>query len=122
MQSRTGANGDCFRACIASLLDEELAAVPDFAGEGEHWLADVQAYLRERGLFYLQVEIKDRMLESAFREGQTWHLVEGISPRGGEHACVALNGKLIHDPHPSGHGLAEVETYGFLVSRMTGGE
>lgn len=27
------------------------------------------------------------------------------------HSCVALDGKLVHDPHPSKSGLAEVRDY-----------
>lgn len=44
---------DCFRACLASLLDLPVGEVPNFVGEdpqGVHWFDDLQAWLAPRGL------------------------------------------------------------------------
>jgi hypothetical protein len=65
--------------------------------------------------------VDDPMLKVMFRHGETYTTIEGISPRGGQHACVALNGRLIWDPHPedqTGRGLVKAEVYGLLCARM----
>lgn len=61
-------NTDCLRACVATLLDEPILSVPDFAGyenamevderTGYHtWWMALQLWLHERGLFFLEVRI-----------------------------------------------------------------
>jgi hypothetical protein len=121
MQTRVGQlNGNCFEACIASLLEIPLHSVPDFPRDEAPFILAVQQFLREYGLFYIQTPIDDLAIAPAFASGFTWHTMEGISERGGNHACVGLNGKLVHDPHPGGRGLVEINCFGFLVSRMGG--
>lgn len=34
-----------------------------------------------------------------------YYLVSGDSPRGVKHICIYQDGKLIHDPHPTGEGI-----------------
>lgn len=38
----------------------------------------------------------------------TPYLASGKSSRGIEHICIYMNGKLYHDPHPSGEGLTDI--------------
>lgn len=40
--------GDCFKCCIASLLELDYDEVPNFV-ESEHWYADAIDFLREKG-------------------------------------------------------------------------
>ena len=114
-QSRVGESGTCFRACIASILNLAEDQVTDFdkgrngpASEEEYW-KNVQGFLAPYGLKYRRVPL------SAKPSG--WGTIEGVSPRGGLHACVAYDGQLVHDPHPqdgTGRGLAEPRYYGLL--------
>ena len=108
-QSRIGENGTCFRACIASLLDLREADVPDFKEANQD--PGVNPFLRQYGLRYEEVPVGDLELTGL-------HLALGTSPRGGQHAVVCKDGKLLHDPHPqdgTGRGLVKVERYGLLL-------
>ena len=107
-QTRVGSIGNCFAACLASICE---AALPEFglpsdAKYDEH----VDAWLAKRGLRYAQVPIEERPVG--------WSTIEGVSPRGGMHACVAYNGVLKFDPHRpdgTGNGLIKPEHYGLLL-------
>lgn len=109
-QSRVGEDGTCFRACIASILEVPEKRVPDFGafGNDECWWKDIQDWLGKADLRYRRIPI-DGVKPSG------WSTIEGVSPRGGLHACVAFDGELIHDPHPqdgTGRGLVEPRYYG----------
>lgn len=111
-QSRVGEDGTCFRACVASILEVPEERVPDFGafGNEECWWNDIQDWLGKAGMQYRRVPV-DGTKPSGYST------IEGVSPRGGLHACVALDGKLIHDPHPqdgTGRGLVEPRWYGLF--------
>lgn len=128
-----GKIGDCMRACIASVLELPTEAVPHFVEEhGEAWFIHAYNWLEARGYGILKV------LGDFFRQGEYWKLelqtvlwAEGIpciavgaSPRvdrNGDamrHAVVWLNGKLAHDPHPSGDGIVgSPEFFLFLIKK-----
>lgn len=100
---------NCFRACVASVLDVPIEEVPE-ACDGATWDWDAfQDWLFMRDM---------QAIEIGFGNGGTlyptrrpvWCIVTGESPREGtvtgRHAVVArlcgLEGfELIHDPHPS---------------------
>lgn len=116
-QTRIGKNGNCFNACIASILEVPLETVPEFSGEGEHWLVQLAGYLDRFGLYYVQVPKTDPIVKVMFAYGNTFSTIEGVSPNNIPHACVALNGKLVWDPDPRKVGLRTIETYGLLGAR-----
>jgi len=119
-QTRTGEpDGNCFATALASILE---CAVPEFDGPrrynfgsrdkgvDDYW-ANVDGWLRSKGLEYHQEPITNPPPSG-------WHTVEGISPRGGLHAVVGKNGKMIHDPHPqdgTGRFLREPLKWGVLT-------
>jgi hypothetical protein len=111
-QSRTGPTGRCFPACLASILEVPEASVPDFMDEGdEDFLAHVNQFLARFGLSYKQVPVQDV-------HPVGWHTVEGLSPRGGQHAVVGRDGRMVWDPHPqdgTGRFLVKPEIYGLLL-------
>lgn len=43
-----------------------------------------------------------------------YYMAHGTSPRGVSHVCIYKDGKLWHDPHPSGAGLVSVRSYQYL--------
>jgi len=123
-QTRTGPEGNCMSATLASILEIPIWEVPELGGD-EEFLENIQKFLEPRGLYYVQVKPDDPVLETAFQRGEVYHTVEGVSPRGGMHACVGLNGSILWDPHPndgSGHGLVSVECFGLLCARMDNGK
>lgn len=108
VQTRTGADGNCFAACLASILEIPLKQVPEFTEDD--WLEEANEFLAKHGLHYQRVPMYSRP--------SGYSTIEGISPRGGLHACVALDGELVWDPHPiemdDGQGLVEPRYYGLL--------
>ncbi len=114
VQSRTGKHGRCFEACLASILDLKEHEVPDFGDEPE-FLRNVNAWLEQFGLYYIQAPLKLRP--------NGYHTIEGLSPRGGMHAVVGLNGVMVFDPHPQDgtrHGLVKEVCYGVLGAALKG--
>jgi hypothetical protein len=63
-QTRKEKNGDCLRACIATLLEVNIEKVPDFALIEDDpalefpgfWIA-LQGWLREKGLWFLEMQL-----------------------------------------------------------------
>ncbi len=45
----------------------------------------------------------------------TPYLAGGMSSRGVSHVVVYMNGKLLHDPHPSNEGLVKIDNYRYLM-------
>lgn len=118
----TDRRGDCFRTCIACLLEVDPEEVPHVVQAhcdgGEHWLHAINAWLAGRGLTYVQTTRK------AARWGACWCILSGPGPRGVDHAIVAWADwttwnvediDRFHDPHPSRAGLLKIEDVGWLV-------
>jgi hypothetical protein len=122
--SEPGQFGDCWRACIASILDLCTSDVPHFMalaieqGGGEFKTEDDVAYrlarewLREQGLGIFRTWVSGRwslskLLEdfSAFNPGAPWILNGAalVIHQGEEgHAVVAMDGRIAHDPSHCG--------------------
>lgn len=104
--------GNCFAACVASILELDLADVPELSA-GDHtdtnarWLRTLNDWLRTKDMAYLEIGSLPPD-DYAYLNISTYHIVVGPSPRGSyNHAVVGLNGKIVHDPHPDGSGLLD---------------
>lgn len=97
--------GNCFSACVASILEIPITQVPFFMEPDEWWPGFVE-WCRRRGVaaqFYYADE----------------HVPAGYSIAGGYsptdpmqgHACVAHDGDVIYDPHPARLGLGVIDRY-----------
>lgn len=107
-QTRTGKNGNCMAAALASILE---CPMPEFGLNVGYrkWKRNIDRWLAGKGLVLEEVPLSCRP------EG--YHLIFGISPRGGRHAVVGYRGRMVHDPHPedgTGRGLASPDSYGIL--------
>lgn len=106
-------NGNCYAACIASLLDLPLWMVPpweDMFGRGAWYIRTEEWLLR---IFRLKiVKTKGHQVEDM----PEFYIANGLSPRDVYHSVIYSNGKLVHDPHPSDAGVAEVEWTWHLAS------
>lgn len=104
--------GDCFRCCVASILDLYAKDVPHFMelGEasGEIWYPNLLKFLKPMRLSYLEIQSETRNWlnwEEFSKVGFTpYYILSGRSPRA-DHSVVAQCDKIIHDPHPSRLGL-----------------
>jgi len=111
--------GNCFAACIASILEipiDEVLHFPD--GEALNWREVINEWLSPRGLFFIDIALNGDMRDELVRFWG-YHLILGDSPRRGDvrHAVVGHKGEICFDPHPSRDGLAgDNWSYGFLVA------
>lgn len=106
--------GNCFSACLASLLEIKLDQVPYFAGMRKNvWQKNLFQWLHSVGYEYdgwLSVDQFSQMKKLKGVDG--YFIVAGESPRGaavGGHSVIYKNGKMVHDPHPSRAGLKTVK-------------
>lgn len=106
-------DGDCFAACIASILELPLEEVPNYSQQGEWW-NEWDEWLFSRGLYILEVKRGDDKDEE-FVKG--YHIITGKSHSGDwNHSVVGLNGKIVHDPNPKRRGLRNRIWYCLFVS------
>lgn len=123
--------GNCFAACIASLLDLPLSDVPNFS-EHENCDAAAENWLNDRGLTLFVMKFLDtESLASVYFPGPYREcVVAGPSPRPAAngrrkgHAVVGrTNGygiALLHDPHPSREFIADGYRWLYFVLRGFG--
>lgn len=101
-------NGNCFAACLASLLDIPLWMVPPFDqmfGRGDDYRQRCDEWLAR--LFKLKLVKRDGHFDGA--DLPEFYIANGPSPRGVYHSTIYSAGKLVHDPHYSDGGIAEVK-------------
>ena len=103
-----GHSGDCWRTCIASILEIDRDDVPNFVEidrdnpESIEWWEATQLFVREHGF---------ALIEFNLSEGESWvpsvaTILTGRSPRGKwNHSVVGIGRETVHDPHPSRAGL-----------------
>ncbi len=103
--------GNCFSACVATILGLELADVPYFMGDFEEsdkaaWLERFRHWLAPHGYW----PINFRMMDWSPPPEAVYILSAG-SPRGDwDHSVVAAGDRVVlHDPHPSRSGLVRLE-------------
>ena len=86
-------NGDCLRACVASILELEIEHVPNFMEVPAEWYDSLCDFLCGYSLYPIQVD------------AGAAHDV-GLKPLGyhvvlvDSHALVGKNGRIVHDPLP----------------------
>jgi hypothetical protein len=111
--------GNCFSACVASLLHLPIAEVPNFCKAGyenpdrqgpDDWPRNFIRWLQARGFF--PVFAKGTPPYEFY--GNFFWIAGGTSPRG-PHAVVMYGDRMVHDPHPSRVGIEEVEDWTILV-------
>lgn len=107
--------GNCLAACVASLLELDLDAVPNFAAipiargsAKQHWFVEFETWLAARGLAISIWYVTEKT--DWYASPGTYLLANGKSPRGDfSHVvvCQVTEGaaEIVHDPHPSRAGL-----------------
>lgn len=90
--------GNCFSACVASLLHLPIEDVPYFMGADDKWWDMFLAWLEPRGYYAICFPLRaDQALPG-------YYVLSGRSPRGTAdadlHSVVARGLKIVHDPSP----------------------
>lgn len=113
--------GNCFDACVASIMDLPLAEVPPFTQMGTNWFASFHKFAHEHGFELYGTGREATHGPIAEYEGVDGYvIVNGTSPRPwvkDGHAVIYKNGKLVHDPHPSNDGILSIEGWLLLERR-----
>ena len=93
-------DGNCFSACVASILELPLSEVPAFGHKNKNWWDDFRRWCHKRELEPLIVTFPE---EAELPE--CYYIGSGQGKRGLLHSTVWYGDRLIHDPHPSRSGL-----------------
>ncbi len=117
-QTRTGSDGDCWPACLATIFEVPLAEVAQCAANLEGWTDATEAWLEKRGLFQNEIQVQqDAMGRNKFPfiappvgtlcvvVGRRWgasisHAVVCKVKHipADEAGCVGLQFEIVHDP------------------------
>lgn len=95
--------GNCYRACVASILECEIDDIPPFetmagfndeGASGDEWWRVYTSWLADRGLYASRHPVEKREVPAG------WSILCGASPRFPEqgHCVVAFDGEIKHDP------------------------
>ena len=112
-----GRPGDCWKACIASLLDvEDYDSVPHFV-EHDDWWGETYRYVEQRTGTWLRKWRNPELIP----DGLDFLIGVGPSPRGDFYHAVIVDraGKLVHDPHPSQAGLISVDEFFAVIPEVS---
>ena len=114
-------NGDCWRACIASILECDINDFPawEYGVEWSDYYPHVLKVLNEKGYQWGQFTIENTdfdCLDKCSFDGYV--IAVGKSPRSTaerriNHAVVWKNG-IAHDPHPDKTGILDIITFEVL--------
>jgi hypothetical protein len=104
-QTKFPQRGNCFRACMATLLSIDIDELPAFEEQSDNVWIPAKRWLIDRGLSIRNYH-KDFPPDG-------YSIATGPSPRNPNiyHAVVALDGMIFFDPHPDRSGLASTERY-----------
>jgi hypothetical protein len=114
---------DCWRACLASILEIPYEETP-YLGTKEdldpQWFEKSLEFINSKGLHYIEFKLGDDLEETKKKALKGFHMIIGESKLypGNKHCCIGLDGKLIFDPSSKeGAGIIEgTETYGLFTS------
>jgi len=106
-------NGNCFSACIASILELPLVEIPNFMQDGEEKFDyHVEQFEKDFGIGIVDFDYTNQiesLPDFIILMKNRYLVATSPSPRNKNynHATVWYNGNLAHDPHPDKTGLLE---------------
>ena len=135
MQTRTTnetetEHGNCFAACVASILELPIDDVPRFEEMPDgQWFLPFWDLLKAYGYEFhgtrtcgdLPAWPEDTTLFEPLGPGvDGYYIVGGGSPRGVKrgHCVIYKDGRMVHDPHPSQAGVTCIQEV-YLIERAS---
>jgi len=113
-----GVLGDCFAACVASVLEISYEETPEFTKvpDGGSWRALLAEFIEPRDLSVIEILRLDPMPE--FLQN-SWTILTGPSPRDStiRHCVVGMGDRQVFDPHPDKTGIEDVSSILLFVKR-----
>lgn len=106
--------GNCWQACVATLLRRPLDRVPHFV-QLHQSVAEVDHATRvfAKDCGYEMIEVGVAWLDGS----RAPVMLHGKSPRGVSHVVIGEGLDIVHDPHPSRAGLTTISG-GYLFAPM----
>lgn len=106
-------NGNCFAACVASLLEIPIEQVPEFMHkDGKlnwNWYDEFRDWLLQYGYTPLMLNNDDPGWITALKGA---HYLMGVKGSHGRmHSVIGFNGEVVHDPYKHGTQIVEVCDY-----------
>jgi len=103
LQTRFGREkGNCFEACIASVLEIPIDVIPVLSQYlDSDWWRELRSWMHARGWTLLAIDYPNQS-----GPDPSMCIAIGKSPRGSHrHAVVWSSDRIVHDPFPQGGGL-----------------
>lgn len=121
-QTKYGVEGNCFAACVASLLELPIDEVP-FLGTDEEW-DDYEERLNEFlprfqlkiTTFHLTSEDWKKFIQNFFAD--TFIITGYSTSLDLEHAVITLNGEVVHNPNDRNDFELKEPLYAFGFFRV----
>lgn len=118
-----GILGDCWRACITSIIECDIDLLPDYNDEkvwSKYYVLMFEK-LEELGWRLQQFNVAEMFRYQEFNLSDTdgFMIAVGKSPRAKNsrvmnHAVVWKNG-IVHDPHPQKLGILDIQEFDVLT-------
>lgn len=125
---RPGEQGQCFRACLASLMEIEIDDIPPFELIGYDTDEALNEFFSGFGLTFLEQRGDEQIAASlasysgesiVFGTSDYW--TDGGLNKGAKHAVIFREGRIVHDPQPGGSDFRRPYiSQWFLVPRSIG--
>ncbi len=101
------AYGDCFRACLSSLLETEAPHVLHDGCDANEQRQRLDDWLRPRGLAFMEWPIQHHNVLIALKIGRHYtrfseinYMLSGVTVRGSGHYVVCRGEAIVHNPSP----------------------
>lgn len=109
------AQGNCFNACVASILEMPLREICDVLPNDDGYWQIWESWFESRGLSINIVMPKDGPPKGyAIASGMGGRFYPDGHTRAGRpilHAAVVFNGELVHDPFPCAKEFGDIRYY-----------
>ena len=108
-QTRYGKDeGNCYQACLASIMEMELDEVPDFCNlypERGHWQLEANIWLRQFGLATVTIapQFGDDYITAYLKD--CFLIATGDNSNGVRHCVIWKNGITVHNPNKDCKGI-----------------
>lgn len=115
--------GNCFNACIASIMERPLREVAQIHPKDVRYWGAWKEWFAAEGLELVLWGAKDPPKGWSIATGEGFRIYPDGHERAGLpilHACVAFNGEVLHDPYPGGKGLKTIHSYQAIVPLQDG--
>ena len=112
-QDKFDKDGNCFSACLASILEIPLSEVPNYQEENGKWYFNYKRWLQQFDCDFLSLQNWGK--ETIGFAPKVYAIVSGTSPRGLTHSVIYFEHKMVHDPHPEGGGVKDITDWIYIV-------